>query len=86
MTQYLLAIDQGTTSSRAIIFTREGAPICYHQIDLKQYYQRRLGEQDPDEMWVNTVECCQKAINKAFNWKDIVAIGFLTNLNHYFMG
>lgn len=77
MTQYLLAIDQGTTSSRAIIFTREGALICYHQIDLKQSYPKEgWVEQDPDEIWNNTVECCQKAINKAkLTAKDIAAIG-----------
>ena len=48
MSTYLLAIDQGTTSSRAIVFDRGGQVISQHQIDLKQYFpQDGWVEQDP---------------------------------------
>lgn len=80
MVKCLLAIDQGTTSSRAIIFTREGDPISKHQIDLTQYYpQEGWVEQDPEEMWINTLECCLQAIKKMnLSVQDIAAVG-ITN-------
>ncbi len=77
MTRYLLAIDQGTTSSRAIIFTPKGEPVSSHQIDLKQSYpQEGWVEQDPEEMWINTLSCCLFALEKNnLSAKDIAAIG-----------
>lgn len=77
MPHYLLAIDQGTTSSRAIIFTRQGTPISQHQIDLKQSFPKPgWVEQDPDEMWINTLECCRNALNKyKLSATEIAAIG-----------
>lgn len=77
MSKYLLAIDQGTTSSRAIIFTHLCDPVSQHQIDLTQFYpQEGWVEQDPEEMWTNTVECCRQALIKAnLTAKDILAIG-----------
>lgn len=44
MTQYLLAIDQGTTSSRAIIFSAQGLPVARAQQEFKQYF--------PQDGWV----------------------------------
>jgi len=35
---YVGSIDQGTTSSRFLIFNREGEPVASHQIEFKQYY------------------------------------------------
>lgn len=77
MSTYLLAIDQGTTSSRAIVFDRCGQPISQHQINLKQYFPHDgWVEQDPEEMWTNTVLCCRQALqNAALTAKDIAAIG-----------
>lgn len=77
MSAYLLAIDQGTTSSRAIIFKREGVPVSQHQIDLKQFYPvPGWVEQDADEIWQNTVTCCREALRKArLNANQIAAIG-----------
>ncbi len=77
MPQYLLAIDQGTTNSRAIIFTREGKPASQHELSLKQYYPHSgWVEQDPEEIWQNTLICCREAM-KQINLlaKDIAAIG-----------
>lgn len=80
MSPYLLAIDQGTTSSRAIIFTHHGDVVSQHQIDLTQYFpDDGWVEHDPEEMWLNTLECCRQAITAAhLTGKDITAIG-ITN-------
>ncbi|MHB1947319.1 MAG: glycerol kinase GlpK [Gammaproteobacteria bacterium] len=80
MSQYLLAIDQGTTSSRAIVFTRNGEIVSQYQIDLTQYFPYDgWVEHDPEEMWTNTLECCRKALSKAeLTANDIAAVG-ITN-------
>jgi glycerol kinase len=77
MSTYLLAIDQGTTSSRAIIFERDGSPISQHQIDLKQYYpEPGWVEQDPLEIWQNTTICCREALKKSgLTANQIAAMG-----------
>ncbi len=77
---YLLAIDQGTTSTRAIIFTSRGEPISQHQIEIQQFFpQPGWIEQDPTEIWQSTYQCCQQALKKAnLSAADIVAIG-ITN-------
>lgn len=80
MSQYLLAIDQGTTSSRAIVFTRNGEIVSQHQIDLTQYFPYDgWVEHDPEEIWTTTLECCRKALSGAhLTAKDIAAVG-ITN-------
>ncbi len=80
MTQYLMAIDQGTTSSRAIIFSRIGEPLSLHQIDLTQYYPKDgWVEQEPEDMWLHTLDCCRQAMQKInLSAKDIAAVG-ITN-------
>lgn len=77
MDKYLLAIDQGTTSSRAIIFSHLGVSVAEHQVDLQQFYPNDgWVEQDPEELWTNTYLCCQQAIKKInLAAKDIAAIG-----------
>lgn len=77
MTHYLLAIDQGTTSSRAIVFSLSGESLSQHQIDLKQFYPKPgWVEQDPLEIWQNTYLCCQEALKKLnLTARDIAAIG-----------
>lgn len=74
---HLLAIDQGTTNSRAIIFSREGKILSQHEIGLQQYFpQDGWVEQDPDEMWLNTLICCREAMKKIhLSAIDIAAIG-----------
>ena len=66
MTRYLLAIDQGTTSTRAVVFNQQAQPICQHQLELKQYFpQDGWVEHDPEEIAEATLICCRKAIQKA---------------------
>lgn len=75
--KFILAIDQGTTNSRAIIFDRQGSILSQHEIPLSQYFpQEGWVEQRPEEIFKNSITCCIEAIKKAhLNTKDIAAIG-----------
>ena len=77
---YILAIDQGTTSTRAIIFDSQMAPVTYSQKELTQYFPYNgWVEHHPEEIWSTTIETCQKAIKKAgIKTRNLVAIG-ITN-------
>ena len=80
MPHYLLAIDQGTTNSRAIIFDTKGTLISQHEISLNQHFPKNgWVEQDADEMFSNTITCCKQAMQNAnLSTKSIAAIG-ITN-------
>lgn len=77
MSAYILAIDQGTTNSRAIIFDASGQTLFSHEESLHQYFpQPGWVEQDPDELFQLTVKCCREALQKAnLSAKQIAAIG-----------
>ena len=65
MEQYLLGIDQGTTSTRAIIFDALGQPCVSAQQEFKQYYPHNgWVEHDAQEIWQSTFEVCRQAIAK----------------------
>ena len=66
MAKFILAIDQGTTSSRVIIFNKEVKNISFHQKEFKQYFPK-LGYvlHDADEIWESVVFCMEKALQKA---------------------
>ncbi len=74
---FLLAIDQGTTNSRAIIFDRTGKVISLHEIPLKQSFPYPAWvEQDAQEMFDNTLNCCRMALTNAkLSAKQIAAVG-----------
>lgn len=80
MSQYLLAIDQGTTSSRAILYDSHGQIVDQHQQTLTQYYpQSGWVEHDPMEIWQSTINVCRKLFaKKTVTAKDILALG-ITN-------
>lgn len=80
MTAYILAIDQGTTNSRAIIFNEAGELISLHEVGLKQYFPRSgWVEQTPEDLYQNTILCCREVLKKAnLQAKDIAAAG-ITN-------
>lgn len=66
MGQYLLAIDQGTTSSRAIVFDRGGNICGVGQKEFTQFYPHDgWVEHDPEEIWETTVASCRAAIDAA---------------------
>ncbi|SDB88264.1 glycerol kinase [Raineyella antarctica] len=78
--QYVLAIDQGTTSSRAIIFDRTGRPVSTGQREHHQYFPRPgWVEHDAVEIWGNVREVVAQALAAAgLNQDSIAAIG-ITN-------
>ena len=78
--QYILALDQGTTSSRAIIFNRDGIIIGVKQIPFKQIFpQPGWVEHDPEEIWATQLAAAKQAIAAAqIESEQILAIG-ITN-------
>lgn len=80
MEQYILAIDQGTTSSRAIIFNREGEIVSSAQKEFKQYFPKAgWVEHDANEIWISVVSVYMEALAKAgVKAEQIAAIG-ITN-------
>ncbi|NJP40455.1 glycerol kinase GlpK [Oscillospiraceae bacterium HV4-5-C5C] len=77
---YILAIDQGTTSSRAILFDHDGRPVSQQQLAITQYYpQAGWVEHDADEIWSSVVSVCRNLLRQTgLGWPQIAAIG-LTN-------
>jgi len=80
MTTYILALDQGTTSSRAIIFNKVGEIISVAQKEFKQYFPHSgWVEHDPNEIWSTQIGVAAEAITKAgLSVHQIAAIG-ITN-------
>jgi len=80
MTKYVASIDQGTTSTRCIIFDHNGSVVSLAQKEHRQIYpQPGWVEHDPFEIWQNTCEVIQKALFLANIRKgDIDSIG-ITN-------
>ena len=80
MPDHLLAIDQGTTSTRAILFDRALAPIASAQQEFAQLYPGPgLVEHDPEAIWSTVLATVRTAMAKAdAGAKDIAAIG-ITN-------
>lgn len=75
MSEYILALDQGTTSSRAILFDRSGAVVRSAQEEFKQIYpQAGWVEHDPLEIW----ETQKRVAQQVAQGVNIVAIG-ITN-------
>jgi len=80
MSKYILAIDQGTTSSRALLFDKEGKPISVGQQQFKQHFPADgWVEHDANEIWQTTLSCCHVAMSEAdAEAHDIICIG-ITN-------
>ena len=80
MADYILAIDQGTTSSRTIIFDHAGAIVALAQKEFTQIFpQPGWVEHDAEEIWATQLEMMKEALSKAkLTATDIAAIG-ITN-------
>ena len=80
MAEYVLAIDQGTTSSRAIIFNHAGTIVETGQLEHEQIFpQAGWVEHDAEEIWTNTREVTGIVLARAnLTFGDIVAVG-ITN-------
>ncbi len=80
MSKYILALDQGTSSSRAIVFDHDGNICSTAQQEFTQYFpQPGWVEHDPMEIWASEAAVIAEAISKiGINGLDIAAIG-ITN-------
>ena len=78
--QYILALDQGTTSSRAMLFDRAGNIVSIAQKEFEQIYpQPGWVEHDPQEIWSTQAGVAAEAVTRAgLNGTSIAAIG-ITN-------
>lgn len=78
--KYIMALDQGTTSSRCIIYDRTGRQISVSQKEFRQIYpEAGWVEHDPKEIWSCQLEVAREAMRKIFAGpEDIEAIG-ITN-------
>jgi len=80
MVQYVLSLDQGTTSSRAILFDHNGAIVNAAQQEFPQIYPAPgLVEHDPEAIWSSQLAVAQEVMKKAgVSARDVAAIG-ITN-------
>jgi len=80
MSRYVLALDQGTTSSRAILFDRDGKAVATAQQEFRQIFpQPGWVEHDATEIWGSQLACARKVLQSAgCAAADLVALG-ITN-------
>jgi glycerol kinase len=80
MSKYIASIDQGTTSTRCMVFDHQGEPVSSHQLEHRQIYpQPGWVEHDPLEIWSRTQDVVRGAMEKVVAAaRDIAAIG-ITN-------
>jgi glycerol kinase len=80
MAQYVAAIDQGTTSTRCMIFSHDGRVVSVDQMEHEQIFPKAgWVEHNPEEIWRNTREVAAGAVAKAdLHVSDIAAVG-ITN-------
>jgi len=80
MKKFIISIDQGTTSSRSILFNLQGKPIYSSQKEFTQYFPKSgWVEHDPEEIWNTTKRTLVDVVNKAKKLKgQILTIG-ITN-------
>ncbi|MTH96751.1 glycerol kinase GlpK [Roseibium sp. RKSG952] len=76
----ILAIDQGTTSSRAILFGADFQPISVGQREFPQHFPKSgWVEHDPEDIWSTTASVCREALERAHVGIDGVAAIGITN-------
>ena len=78
--KYVLALDQGTTSSRSILFDPHGKPVAVAQKEFAQHYpQPGWVEHDAEEIWTTQLQTAKEVLKKAkVSAADVAAIG-ITN-------
>jgi glycerol kinase len=77
---YVLAIDQGTTSTRAIVFRADTSVVALAQQEFPQHFPADGEvEHDPEDLWTTTLATCRDALRQVnATARDIAAIG-ITN-------
>ncbi|MGE4062375.1 MAG: glycerol kinase GlpK [Rhodospirillaceae bacterium] len=79
MASHILSIDQGTTSTRAVVFDAKGIAVAAAQKPFRQIFPRDgWVEHDPEDIWQSTLDVCRSAIEAAGGAATIAAIG-ITN-------
>ena len=80
MAKYIMALDQGTTSSRCILFNKQGEMVSVAQKEFTQIYPKEgWVEHDPMEIWSSQISVAHEALAKiGASAEDIAAIG-ITN-------
>ena len=76
--EYFLSIDQGTTSTRCILFNENGEIKLSHQVEIKQYFPDSNSVEHDGKEIINSVEECMKAVVKNIDSTSIKSVG-LTN-------
>ena len=78
--KFVAAIDQGTTSTRCMIFNHKGEPVGIHQLEHEQIYPKPgWVEHDPMEIWARTQDVVKGALkNTGLTAADLAAVG-ITN-------
>jgi len=72
---FLLAIDQGTTSTRAILFDASGRPLASHAVEIEQHFPANgWVEHDPEEIWQSVLACC-RIVTRGVAAAEIAGIG-----------
>ena len=80
LAKYLVALDQGTTSSRAIVFSAEGQIVASHAVEFPQHYPHPgWVEHDPEDILESQITALREAVHlSGVNPGEIAAIG-ITN-------
>src|SRR5262245_31841517 len=80
MPRYVLALDQGTTSSRAALFDRDGSLLAFDAYEFPQHFpEPGWVEHDAEEIWLTQLKALRGAVSKAgVAYRDIAALG-ITN-------
>jgi len=80
MKKFIISIDQGTTSSRAILFDLKGKPIFISQTEFTQYFPKDgWVEHNPEEIWKTTLKVLREVIKKSKKLKGKVLTIGITN-------
>ena len=80
MADYVIAIDQGTTSSRAIVFDKSGSIVSTGQLEHEQIFPKAgWVEHNPNQIWNNTREVIGQALSKANITRHAIAAIGITN-------
>ncbi|HUV21496.1 MAG TPA: glycerol kinase GlpK [Gammaproteobacteria bacterium] len=80
MNQYILSIDQGTTSSRAMLFDKNGRAAFTAQREFTQHFPKGgWVEHDPEEIWSTTLEVVRQALDQASSKRRRIAAIGITN-------
>jgi glycerol kinase len=79
MSDYILVLDEGTTSTRAMLFASDGVLVASAQAELTQHYPKSgWVEHDPGEIWDRTLACAREIVPKAGGAAMIAGLG-ITN-------